>query len=106
MIDPQMKYWVSLCEDASSSSNSNDDYNDAINETYEEPYLYDIADAPEILTVGALKKVLANFNDDDRLSIINSGNSDCEIKAIWNSDMENEIVGDNSSANTCFIHID
>ena len=37
-----------------------------MNEAYETPYLYDVGDGdPEILTVGDLKKVLANFKDND-----------------------------------------
>lgn len=100
MKDSQIEYWASLCEDVSVEPD------EEMNESYEQPYCYDVADGnPEVLTVGALKKILANFKDNDRLNIIADGDMALEIKALWNVNAEYEMTGNDAGDDVCFIRV-
>ena len=102
-IDPEIKYWASLCESATTDREDGQE----IDESYEQPYLYDISDGdPEILTVGDLKKVLANFKDKDRLMILGEGNREFSIKAMWNANEEYVMTDNDVGDDACLIRID
>lgn len=97
--DLDIAYWASLCE-------SDNKEEQEMNEAYETPYLYDVGDGdPEILTVGDLKKVLANFKDNDQLVLLGDGDRQFEIKAMWNANEEYEMTDNDVGDNACLIRL-
>lgn len=67
--------------------------------------MWDIETERPIATVGDLKRVLANFKDQDRLNILDTDSQPVEIKAMWNANMEYVMTDNDIGDDVCSIRI-
>lgn len=78
-----------------------------LNESNGMPFCHETQTDGPIATVGDLKRILTeNFNDSDILVICDSdGVPESSITAIWDSQYENDMMGDGGDEGQCFIRV-